>query len=259
MRTADPDLYKDKIEISLDGRQVFYLFFGGAVIACLVFVLGVMVGRRVEARAHVDRAPTSAARDPLAALDQLDATSRSELSFRSTLAGGAAETEVEQAVAAIEKARAEKKAEPVKPAVKAKDEEEPAAAEVAPVVEDKPAKPEKVADKPADKPAAKPAEKAEKAAEPVAKPDAEPAEAPEDKRRRFTLQLSSFKDKHEAEMFRDSMRDAGYRASISEAEVEGKGTFYRVRFGSYDSYDQALEAKAEFERKVSKIAYVTRI
>ena len=40
MRSADPELYQDKIEISLDGRQVFYLFFGGAVIACLVFVLG---------------------------------------------------------------------------------------------------------------------------------------------------------------------------------------------------------------------------
>ncbi|HRK48052.1 MAG TPA: hypothetical protein PK324_20635 [Nocardioides sp.] len=47
-RTSEPELYKDKIEVSLDGRQIFYLFFGGAVVACLVFVLGVMVGRRLE-------------------------------------------------------------------------------------------------------------------------------------------------------------------------------------------------------------------
>src|SRR5207248_1203393 len=101
MRSAEPELYKDKIEISLDGRQVFYLFFGGAVIACLVFVLGVMVGRRVEARSHVDRAAaTSAARDPLAALDQMDATD-ADTSFRTSLGAGSGAAAVDPAIAAI--------------------------------------------------------------------------------------------------------------------------------------------------------------
>src|SRR4051812_8376220 len=72
MPSRESELYKDKIEVSLDGRQIFYLFFGGAVIVGLVFVLGVMVGRRVEARAHIDHAPTSANVDPLAALDRLE-------------------------------------------------------------------------------------------------------------------------------------------------------------------------------------------
>ena len=54
--SRETELYKDKIEVSLDGRQIFYLFFGGAVIVGMVFVLGVMVGRRVEARGHVERA-----------------------------------------------------------------------------------------------------------------------------------------------------------------------------------------------------------
>src|SRR5512142_253050 len=58
------ELYKDKIEVSLDGRQIFYLFFGGAVIVGMVFVLGVMVGRRVEARGHVDRSNVAATVDP---------------------------------------------------------------------------------------------------------------------------------------------------------------------------------------------------
>src|SRR5262249_38479010 len=77
--------FKDKIEVSLDGRQIFYLFFGGAVIVGLVFVLGVMVGRRVEARGHVDHAHTTAAADPLTALDRLDSGGRGELSFQRTL------------------------------------------------------------------------------------------------------------------------------------------------------------------------------
>jgi hypothetical protein len=78
------ELYRDKIEVSLDGRQIFSLFFAGAVIVCTVFVIGVVVGKRVEARAHVDRG--SGVGDPLAALDRLEA--EAPLSFRRTLQGG---------------------------------------------------------------------------------------------------------------------------------------------------------------------------
>src|SRR5262245_30674041 len=107
MRKSDPELYKDKIEVSLDGRQIFYLFFGGAAIACLLFVLGVMVGKRVEARGHVGRPATSAARDPLAALDQLDGRG-AQLSFQRSLAGGAPPAgQVERAIAELERARGE--------------------------------------------------------------------------------------------------------------------------------------------------------
>ncbi len=53
----------------LDGRQIFFLFVGCAVAACLIFALGVFVGRRVEQRAaaQVKAAPT----DPLAVLDEI--------------------------------------------------------------------------------------------------------------------------------------------------------------------------------------------
>src|SRR5439155_10543994 len=83
--SREVDLYKDKIEVSLDGPQIFYLFFGGAVIVGLVFVLGVMVGRRVEARGHVERAHVEASVDPLAALDRLEAGSG--LTFQGALRG----------------------------------------------------------------------------------------------------------------------------------------------------------------------------
>ncbi len=247
MRSSEPELYKDKIEISLDGRQVFYLFFGGAVLACLVFVLGVMVGRRVEARAHVDKgAATSAARDPLAALDELDATSRDDMSFRTQLAGGkAAASEVDQAVAAIEKSRAAARAQASAKIVEAKPEKKVEVAEE----EEEEEEAEEVKAKPVEKPAPK---KPEPAAEPVKK--IEPTSDG-----RFTLQLSSFQDKDEAESFQADMKAAGYKAYLVEAEVEGKGTWFRVRFGSYDSYEAAIEAKDDFERKVQKIAYVTRL
>src|SRR5438445_8841739 len=64
----DMERWKERIEISLDNRQVFFLFFGGAIVACLVFVLGVMVGKRLEARARDQMTPLRS--DPLSVLDQ---------------------------------------------------------------------------------------------------------------------------------------------------------------------------------------------
>src|ERR1700759_721358 len=100
----ETELYKDKIEVSLDGRQIFYLFFGGAVVVGLVFVVGVMVGRRVESRSHVDRAETSTAVDPLAALDRLERTDHA--AFHGALSGSEPPTDVEKAISELEKRRA---------------------------------------------------------------------------------------------------------------------------------------------------------
>src|SRR5690348_13002502 len=75
--------WKDKVELSLDGRQVFFLFFGGATLACMLFALGVMTGRRLEARANALETP--ATEDPLAALDQLGDLEDEELSYHKTL------------------------------------------------------------------------------------------------------------------------------------------------------------------------------
>src|SRR5436305_3013974 len=98
----DLDRWKDKVEISLDGRQIFFLFFGSAVAACLIFVTGVLIGKRIEARAlALQPAPIE---DPLAALDQLgDADEADEgLTFHKALAPTrpAAATPAKQAVAA---------------------------------------------------------------------------------------------------------------------------------------------------------------
>src|SRR5579862_6614157 len=78
----DLDRWKDKVELQLDGRQIFFLFFGSAICACLIFVLGVMVGKRVEARA-LSQAQT-AGEDPLAALDELG-NAEEGLTFHSAL------------------------------------------------------------------------------------------------------------------------------------------------------------------------------
>jgi len=374
MPSREPELYKDKIEVSLDGRQIFYLFFGGAVIVGMVFVLGVLVGRRVEARGHLDRAETHAETDPLAALDRLERSDR--LSFHGALRGGEAATDVEKAISDLEKRRAaakpDKKPEPAVAAVAiakadpkpvrvdktdepvthsesdraradradkrgdaAPGEKKPKNHEVAtetrlearsdgksdarsePKSESKPesksefkpeakgesksesksgSKPEKSDAKPdprpdskaersdakhsdgrGEKPATRSDTKAD--AKPDAKPDAkEPrtdkrgdtaaassesrsdaAKPASEAKARFTLQLSSFQDKAEADAFLAATKSAGFQPYVVEADVTGKGTFYRVRLGSYRSLDAANDAKADYERTAKKTAQVTRL
>src|SRR6185369_15409329 len=83
----DLERWKDKVELSLDGRQIFFLFFGSAVAACLIFVAGVLIGKRLEARAlALTPAPVE---DPLAALDQLGEADDAEesLTYHKTLTG----------------------------------------------------------------------------------------------------------------------------------------------------------------------------
>lgn len=262
---AQHDLYRDKIEVSLDGRQIFSLFFAGAVIICTVFVIGVMVGKRVEARAHVDRA-TALPGDPLAALDKLE--SEAPLTFRSALRHGqAAAGSVDSEIAALAKAQratedsgkrgAESAAkataeEPAEPAP-AKSQEPDSAAKAP--KDKEPARAEPESEPPRDDKAAEKA--AERAKE--KETDKEKDKSESKKKARYTLQLSSFQERAEAESFLVELRAAGYAPTMTPAEVEGKGTFFRVRLGSYPSYDSAVEAKLEFERKVSRIAYVTKL
>lgn len=276
---SKPELaeYKDKIEVSLDGRQIFYLFFGGAVLVGLVFVLGVMVGRRVESRSHVDGLsrmdPSRGASDPLAALDGLE---NRKLSFQDALTKDPPKMPVDQQIEDLAKA----KADPAKP-VEAKPLEDKK-------VEKKDDKVEKKDDKKPEKPERKVEKKADKKDEPVTKPEqaaksdkSEKAEKkkpaaderinadvitavdkPVEKKSdtgRFTLQLSSFQDKHEAEAFLSSVKSAGYSAYVTEAEVSGKGTFYRVRMGKYTSLEAATDAKADVERAIKKSASVMRL
>ena len=76
---------------------------------------------------------------------------------------------------------------------------------------------------------------------------------------KFTLQLSSFQDRNEADAFLSSVKAAGYSAYVTEAEVSGKGTFYRVRMGKYASLEAANDAKVDVEKAIKKSASVMRL
>ena len=226
MAGVESELFRDKIELSLDGRQVFYLFFGGAVLAAVVFVLGVTVGRRVEANSSV--AAFDSATDPLAALDRLNADESDSLVFADALRGdgkelAALDFELSKGLKqGLERAESEQG----KPKKKKKTQQ--------------------------------PKPVGEKTAEPVSA-RAEKGEATAAADAEFTLQLSSFQNKSEANEFYKTLSSAGYQPYIVKADVSGRGTWFRVRLGQYSEYEDALAAKANFEEKQKMIAYVTRV
>lgn len=253
------ELFVEKIEVNLDGRQIFCLFCGGAVIASLVFVLGVTIGRRVEAREHPDAIAAAAAADPLAALDQLAAENRSagsDLAFASTLRGeredplGAVDLSLDRPPAAV-------RAQPIERPAAAEDDDEDEAAE---------AEAARVAKVEAAKAEAARAEaaKVEAARAEAARAEAAKSEAPKPVvevdagAARFTLHLISYEQRAEADALTSRLKKAGYQPYIVESVEEGKGTWYRVRVGHYSTYEDAVAGKTDFEKKQSIIAYVTR-
>lgn len=232
----DVERWKDKIEVRLDHRQVFFLFFGSALVACLLFILGVIVGKRLESRG---RATAPEIEDPLALLDKL-ATSPvvappQPQSPRPTV--------VARAVAVAKTAMA-----PTVPVTAKAPEPTPAAPLVAkeaqppmpavPVVA-----PEAVVAKPAG--AAQPP-----AAAAVAAADGTAAK----KGGRFTLQIRSFQDRAEAESF--AKQFAPDSPQILSSELPGKGLWHRIRAGDFRSYKEAVDAKLAFEKKYNVIALV---
>jgi cell division septation protein DedD len=218
----DLDRWKDKVEISLDGRQIFFLFFGGAVVACILFVTGVLVGKRLEARAlAMSPAPVE---DPLAALDQLGDADEG-LTYHRTLGAHNGKRGATAAAATVASALPSSEAAPILASISPPSVER-------------------------NEPPARPAP-----AQAVKKGETPKVEAGA----RYTLQLSAFPDRADAEAFMKKVQAAGMKPFVVQTEIPGKGTFWRVRVGDYASKEAAQDAKVELERRQHLIAYVARL
>ncbi len=238
--------WKDKVELNLDNRQIFFLFFGLSVVGCFVFALGVMVGRRVEVGPGGEVAALSA--DSLSILDG-HGEKQAELSFQEGLKASSMDsippTRDLEAEAAAEALAAEPQPEAGAPIAAAMVAAEPApkpAPAAAPSPVEKPAK---------KKPAAKkPAAKTTLASS--AKPSADAAGP-----RKFTLQMKAFSKREEADAFAARLKSKGHAARVESQEVKGR-LWHRVRVGSFDTWTEGLAAKDQFESSEKTIAYVVR-
>ncbi|AFE08003.1 adventurous gliding motility protein AgmI [Corallococcus coralloides DSM 2259] len=305
----DAHRMKEKFDVSLDNRQIVSLLIAGIVVMGAVFVLGVVVGKKLASDSQ-----TAAAPDLLSALDANaqvlnDARQEPPLTFPDELTRKTGS----EPLPPLPKAAA--KPEAPKVAVKPETKPEPKPAE-APKVAAKPAlaptpdpdtgelpamdaaeedaiangkplakpesKPEPKAEEPAKVAAAKP--EPAKVVEPVkgkveetpvatrtaardggmkeaiARAQALPAEPPRPseavKGGAFTLQLSAFQSRQDADRFAARLRDKGYAPYILAAEVPGKGTWYRVRMGSFASKEAAGRYLTDFKRETQLDAYV---
>ncbi len=245
--------WKDKVELSLDNRQIFFLFFGLSVIGCFVFALGIMTGRRLEWEPGQEAAAIGS-EDSLALLDEDEQDER--FAFRSGLSESDAEAlpptrDPQLPPRDEDEVRAEKAA-----AAEQAEQREAQVAEIdAKIAEQQQAlaKATPAAAKPA---AAKPAAKPEAAEPEVAEP--EPAAPAESAGRKFTLQMKAFSNAADAEKLADKLRHNGHEVRVESHEVRGR-TWHRVRLGAFETWDEALAAKQAFEKAEHVIAYVVSL
>ena len=87
------------------------------------------------------------------------------------------------------------------------------------------------------------------------------ADAPKEKKDeaiRYTLQLSAFQDKAEAEEFMQKLQANGESPYLVPTQIPERGLWYRVRVGNYQNWEEAVNAKERFEREQQVIAYVAK-
>lgn len=232
---------RERYELSLDNRQIVSFFLAGIVVIGAVFVLGVVVGKKLAGGPG-----GSNAADLLTDLDEKAAamekakaapTVEPRLTFQEELTrkptNGAKETVL----------IAESTAAPSK----AVGAEEPRPSKVVAAEEPRPV-PEAAKPQPSRERLKQAIEKVEKAP---------PEQAP--RGGGFTLQLSASQVREDAERFAAKLRARGYQPYVVESDVRDRGRWYRVRLGEFASKEAAAKYLEDFRRETQLQAFVTSV
>jgi DedD protein len=70
------------------------------------------------------------------------------------------------------------------------------------------------------------------------------------------LQVSSFKERPDAESFAAALRRRGHRAYVEPAYVKGRGLWHRVRIGPFKYKNSAVIYRQEFEAKERMVTFI---
>lgn len=258
----DAHRMKEKLELSLDNRQVASVLIGGLVVLGAVFVLGVVVGKKLSGTQAVHGAP-----DILTALDRQaramdEVRAEPQLTFQEELTRKVT----------VETPRAD--APPVKVVTLAAPEPKPEAApepEPEKIEEPAPEGDVQLANAEAPKPETKVAldEQVEPAAvtartasndselkKAIARTAVKPTVIEVGS---YTLQLSATQTRSEADKFVEKLRTRGYSPYVVEADVPGKGTWFRVRMGRFPTRDAAGRYLQDFRRETRLDAFVASV
>jgi cell division septation protein DedD len=262
------------------GRRIGALLMAALALVGLTFAIGVVVGRAAEPTAQADA-------DPLAKLDRAQpgtlapATAppkraevrAADLSFPATLTENEERPEVLAALAAAAAeeaalagdARPSMAAEPAGEAALAAAPKEPALPE--------PLEPraevsteELVASVPAAVAAGAAGRSLPKSmrSDPLVAnalrngDDEDTVDAAHGHEGELTLQVISYDSPEPARAFAAGLREKGYEAFVTAADVEERGRFYRVRIGPFKSREQAEKQRAKFEQEEHMNTFVVR-
>ena len=246
----DANRLKEKIDLSLDNRHLMGVLIGGIVVLAAVFVLGVVVGKKLGVSDRAASAP-----DLLSALDERVAAhaeaADASLTFQDDLTKKPAGPARIEAPATPAPVLAAQPAPAPLPKPEAVDEPVPAPAPAA--------TPQVVAVGPTHPKADEPTTTRVAPRDGGGLKDAilraqRPAEAVPNGA--FTLQLSASQDREEADRFLAKLRGQGYAPYLVEAQVPGRGTWYRVRMGSFATKEAAGRYLADFHRETQLEAFV---
>jgi DedD protein len=229
----DTNRQKERFQLSLDGRQVASIVVGALVILGAVFFLGMSVGRQLGDRERLARRPT----DPLAALDTPpalpDAGEPPKLSYHEELT---------------------KNRPPEPPRAPA-----PRPALAPPSAETKPSAAPANGSAPGASPGRSNAIGLEKpplaAPSPGAESGSESAAGVKSPASGFAIQVGSTQDPSEAQRIADRFK--GHKPRIVSADIPGKGRWYRVKVGSFDSRTDAERYLKDLSRETSVRGFVT--
>ncbi len=85
----------------------------------------------------------------------------------------------------------------------------------------------------------------------------EPVSAQKQNKLRYTLQIAAYQEKGMAEDDIKKLKQLGYAAFIVASDVQGKGTWYRVRLGSFTNKASAEKLQRELRAKEGISPFVT--
>lgn len=270
---ATPQI-KDKVDFSLDNRQIFFLFFGLSVVGCFVFAMGVMVGKRGELHQMQEVAQA----DSIVLLDDEPLVADAGFSFKDGLQRPATDglpatrdpsvaprdeetVKIERDAALGSKSLKKSGSSRKLPAIPAPTRPDAAPKNLPPLagaVDPAPAAAAPAAAAPVTPPVAAIVEKP--AADSVlaaVKGDAQPA-GPKVSKKGWTLQMKAFSAQEDADKLADKLRRNGHEVRVESGEANGR-MWHRVRMGQFDNWDAALAAKQAFEKNESVIAYVVSL
>lgn len=242
----DAHRMKEKFDLSLDNRQIVSLFIASVVVLGAVFVIGVVVGKRMAV--PVNPKPTP---DLLTALDQKAAQmerARQDppLTFQEELTRKAPDPIVPEPPAA-------KPAVHVVATADLPAEAAPTAKPAAPATKPLPAKLPELDGHVANTPVATRTAEKDDLHSAFARIEQAAAKNPSGA---FSIQVAASQSRPDAEAKVARLKERGYAPYIVTAEVPGKGTWFRVRVGSFPTREAASHYLDDFRRETRLDAFV---